>query len=271
MEERNTETTGAMNPAIIVSANPVAMAEQAAAEFLRLSEQAIKERGVFLACLSGGSTPVLLYDLLADADLYFEKSVFFFGDERDVPPDHPESNYRLACEHLFRSDKGKSSTIYRWHTEMRDREETAFEYETTILRVSNQFNSVIQRDNFPVPRFDLILLGIGEDGHTASLFPHTTALHESQRIAVANFVDRMGIWRYTLTFPAINNARNIIFLAAGEKKAEAVRMAVTGKADISDIPAAGVRPVEGNITWFLDEESAMLISAEVEKFQHQAK
>lgn len=259
MEERDTETESDLKPAIIVSADGTALAEQAMAEFLRLADDALHRRGVFLACLSGGSTPALLYDLLAESDLAFDRTVFFFGDERDVPPDHPQSNYRLACEHLFRSASSKKAEVYRWRTEIGDHDSVAVEYQSTIIRIAASHGATIDTEFGTTPRFDVILLGIGADGHTASLFPHTNALSERQRIAVANFVPQLDAWRYTLTFSAINSARDVLFLAAGPTKSEAVRKVIKGGAEVSQVPAAGVRPINGKITWFLDQASAALI------------
>lgn len=260
MEERNTETKGRMRPAVIISSDAEALAEQASAEFLRLANDAISKRGVFLALLSGGSTPAGTYRLLATSDLDFERTHFFIGDERDVPPDSAESNYRFIREHLFSNQRSRAGKLYRWLTEKSDRNKIAAKYESEMMAAASSADAVVDFNGLKVPRFDLILLGIGTDGHTASLFPQTEALHEARRLAVPNFVPGLAQWRFTVTFPLINNARDVMFLAAGREKAEPVSRVIAGNADFTEVPASGVRPVCGNVFWFVDEGAASMIN-----------
>lgn len=259
MEERNTETKGRMRPAVIISSDADALAEQAAAEFLRLANDAISRRGVFLALLSGGSTPAGTYRLLATSDLDFGRAQFFIGDERDVPPESSASNYRFIREHLLSTERSRAGKLYRWLTEKSDRNKIAAKYESEIMAAASSADAAVDFNGLRVPRFDLILLGIGTDGHTASLFPKTEALHEARRLAVPNFVPQLKQWRFTVTFPLINNARDVLFLASGREKAGPVSRVIAGNADFTEIPASGVRPVRGNVIWFIDEGAASKI------------
>ncbi len=227
---------------IVVSKDPDELASRAAAEFERLANEAIRERGSFTVALSGGSTPLLLYRHLRDASITWEQVFFYFGDERNVPPDEDASNFKGANKSLFRPLLIREDNIFRWRTELQTPLEVADDYEQTLQKLSDD-----------LPRFDLVLLGMGADGHTASLFPGTDALDETQRLAVANGVPQLGSWRFTLTYPVINNARNAMFLVAGEDKADTVKEVVEGD---SDLPAKLVQPESGKLTWYLDQSSA---------------
>jgi len=227
---------------IRVSKDPDELASQAAAEFARLAGEAIRERGSFTVALSGGSTPLLLYRHLLGTSVDWERVFFYFGDERNVPPDEDASNFKGANKSLFRPLRIREDNIFRWRTEIGTPLEVADDYERTLRNLSAD-----------LPRFDLILLGMGTDGHTASLFPGTDALNETERFAVANWVPQLGSWRFTLTYRVINNARNVIFLAAGEDKAERLKEVFEGD---TDLPAKAVRPTDGNLAWYLDRSSA---------------
>lgn len=225
----------------------------AAAKFISLARAAIKKSGKFSVALAGGSTPKELYKLLATekfrALVDWTKIYFFFGDERNVSPDDAESNYRMANENLLEPLKIKAENIFRWQTESGNAEAIAEEYEKTI---GNFFG--LRENEFP--RFDLILLGMGEDGHTVSLFPFTNALSEREKIAVANRVEKLNTTRLTLSFAAINNAENIMFLVGGEKKAEILREVLLGETEPEKYPSQSVKPASGNLFWVLDEKSA---------------
>ncbi|MBA2620915.1 MAG: 6-phosphogluconolactonase [Acidobacteria bacterium] len=229
----------------------------AAAKFVSLARDAIKNKGRFSVALAGGSTPKGLYKLLATdkfcALLDWTKIYFFFGDERNVLPFDAESNFRMANENLLQPLKIGAGNIFRWQTELQNAETIAEKYEQTL---KNFFN--LRENEFP--RFDLILLGMGEDGHTASLFPFTEALNEKNKIAVADRVEKLNTTRLTLSFPLINNAANIMFLVSGENKAEVLRAVLLGETEPEKYPSQNVKPKNGNLFWLLDEQAAQLLA-----------
>jgi 6-phosphogluconolactonase len=227
---------------VVISKNADELASRAAAEFARLAMDAIRERGEFLVALSGGSTPLLLYKHLMDAAIDWERVFFYFGDERNVGPDEDASNFKGANKALFRPLRIREDHIFRWKTELGTPHEVADDYEQTLRGFGQD-----------LPRFDLILLGMGADGHTASLFPGTDALNEIGRFAAANWVPQLGSWRFTLTYPVINNARNVIFLTAGENKAERIKEVIEGD---TELPAKLVLPRNGQLSWYLDRSAA---------------
>src|SRR5262245_36302141 len=187
---------------------------EAAQEFQRAAQSAIAGRGRSAVALSGGNTPRAVFSLLAEqhsADLFWDRIHIFFGDERYVPPDHPESNYRMANEALLSRVRIPAENVHRFHTEL-DPESAAKDYET---RLQTFFR---EPDQSP-PRFDLVMLGLGEDGHTASLFPGTSAPNETTRFVVAVWVEKFKMYRLTLTLPVLNHSAEVLFLVAGPSKA----------------------------------------------------
>lgn len=233
-------------------------------KFIRIGNAAIGANGRFTIALAGGSTPKSLYRLLASEpfknQIDWKKVFFFFGDERNVSPDDEASNFRMANENLFAPLRIAGGNIFRWETERRDAEITAFNYEYTLRKFFDAAEiTVANFDDFDLPRFDLILLGIGADGHTASLFPFTEALNETKRIAVANRVEKLNTTRLTVTFPVINSAANVIFLVSGAEKSETVKEILQGEAQPERFPAQSVRPETGNLFWLLDEKAAALL------------
>ena len=224
-----------------------------AAKFASLARAAILKSGRFTVALAGGSTPKGLYQLLASekfrALVDWSRVYFFFGDERNVSPDDAESNFRMARESLLEPLKISAENIFRGRTELEDAEKIAEDYERTI---KNFFD--LRAGEFP--RFDLILLGMGDDGHTASLFPFTNALSEREKIAAANAVEKLNATRLTLTFPAINNAANVMFLVVGEGKAEVLRAVLEGENEPLKYPSQNVKTRDGNLFWLLDEAAA---------------
>jgi 6-phosphogluconolactonase len=229
---------------VLIKSNVEELNKAAAGLFVAASIESNALRGKFSVALSGGSTPRGLYLLLA-SDKYrskidWSKTTLFFGDERNVPPDSDQSNYRMAAEALLSPLKIPAKNIHRWETE-RGPVEAAADYEIKL------------RSNGPL---DLVLLGLGADAHTASLFPNTDALHEKEKFAVANWVEKLDDHRLTMTFPAINATRETIFLVAGGDKAEAVASVLEGKSRAKEYPAQGVKPTSGNLTWLLDEPAA---------------
>lgn len=214
--------------------------------FFELAHKAIHERGWFDALLSGGSTPRAVYQWLAEHGdmLDWHRVRLFFGDERPVPPDHADSNYRMAKEAMLDALDHYGVTTYRIEAEWPPHEAAA-RYGATLKTM------------FPgdFPRFDLAYLGLGADAHTASLFPNTRAIYEEERWFVANEV-QPDEWRITATPPVINNARQIAFLVTGASKAEAVRQVLEAERLINIYPAQIVAPYHGHVRWMLDQAAA---------------
>lgn len=235
----------------------------AAEKFVEIANDAIEKYSSFAVSLAGGSTPKSLYKLLSSEKfkdkIDWEKVFFFFGDERNVLPDADESNFKMANDNLFEPLQIKDKNIFRWETELRDAKEIAMKFEKQIKVFFVTKTEQPAHANCS-DRFDLILLGMGDDGHTASLFPYTEALHETEKIAVANFVEKLNDWRFTLTFPTINNARNIMFLVAGKEKAETLRDVLEGELQPEKLPAQNIRPTDGNLFWLIDKNVAELLS-----------
>ena len=234
----------------------------AAEKFVEIANKAIKNRGQFTVALAGGSTPKSLYHLLASEEFRDEidwsKAYFFFGDERNVLLSDAESNFRMANENLFAPLKIAETNIFRWQTEFENAEKTAENYQASV---KNFFNS----PNGDFPEFDLILLGMGADGHTASLFPETSALAENEKIAVSNYVEKLETIRFTLTFPAINNARNVMFLVKSADKAETLRDVLEGEFQPEKLPSQNIKFATGNLFWLCDAESAALLKSRTNK------
>ena len=215
--------------------------------------------------LSGGSTPRDLYALLASpefaAQVDWTRVHFYWGDERAVPPDHPDSNYRMTQEVLLSRVHPPPENVHRILAELPPAD-AARAYETTIHETL--FQSPDRQGKDPpgkYPRFDLVLLGLGANGHTASLFPHTAVLHEATRWVAAEYVEEVKMYRITLTAPAINAAENILFLVAGADKAVTVRAVLYGEYRPEELPAQLIRPSAGHIVWLLDRDAANQLSA----------
>jgi 6-phosphogluconolactonase len=227
--------------------------QAAATEFAALATQAVDFRGRFTVALSGGSTPKSLYVLLASnsiSKIPWDKTYFFFGDERHVPPDDPESNYRMARVTGLLA-RVPADHVFRVHTEQKDADTAARAYEETL----RQFFA-LQPGEFP--RFDLVLLGLGPDGHTASLFPGTSALNENIRLVVANWVDKFQSYRITLTLPVLNHAACAVFLVSGADKASTVREVLRN--DQANLPSQKVHPANGRLLWLMDRGAASMLS-----------
>ncbi|HEY2586840.1 MAG TPA: 6-phosphogluconolactonase [Tepidisphaeraceae bacterium] len=234
-------------PEIKVMPDPAALAAEGAERFVNVAREAIAERGQFAVALAGGHTPEAMFRLLAQepyrSRVEWEKVQAFFGDERFVPPDSDQSNYRMARETLLSHVPVPGDNVYRIRGEI-DPNEAAIEYGQML------------KDKFGDGGLDLILLGMGPDGHTASLFPGTEALHETKHRAVANFVPKLNTWRVTLTAPFINRARHVLFLVAGADKAERVSEILEGPRDPERLPSQLIQPVDGTLTWILDAAAA---------------
>ena len=226
---------------VIRSKNFVA---EAAAFILEQARKAIVERSEFRIALSGGNTPAPVYARIAAEghDLPWDRIRFTFGDERCVPPDDSQSNFRMARENLFAPAAVPEKSIMRMRGEI-DPKIAAHEYKQQLDAVSAQHGE-------PIYQHDLILLGLGDDGHTASLFPGTGALEEMTRTVVANFVPKLNRWRLTFTFPLINRGRHILFLVGASKSSELIERVLQGD---RQFPAARVNPSAGEITWIIGD------------------
>lgn len=218
--------------------------------FVESAKKILSKQKNFSVALSGGSTPKSLYQLLASEQyknkIEWQKVLMFFGDERCVSPENEQSNFRMANETLLSKITIPKENIFRLRGEI-EPQKSAAEYEKKIKQTLGEN-----------PCFDLILLGLGDDAHTASLFPETDALDEISKLVIANFVAKFSAFRLTFTFPLINSAANILFLATGEKKSFAVKNVLTEKSE--KFPASLVNPQEGKCFWFLDKPAASLIS-----------
>jgi 6-phosphogluconolactonase len=234
--------------------DPRALAEDAAKRFVAWSFTARHEASSLSVALSGGTTPHALYTVLASApyrtQVNWSRIDFYFGDERAVPPNHPDSNYRQACDTLFRPNGVASEQVHRMRAEIKDLDEAAELYTTELMAVVDE----------GLPRFDLVFLGLGSDGHTASLFPNNTGLYERGRW-VAPILDapKPPPRRLTLTVPVFNNARQVIFLVSGKDKAAAVREVLRGSAPAGQYPAKLIKPCVGRVLWLLDEQAGSLL------------
>jgi 6-phosphogluconolactonase len=229
----------------------------AADEVVQAAKEAVAARGRFTIALSGGSTPKSLYNLLATnakSILPWEHMFFFWGDERHVPPTDPESNYRMADESMLSKIPVAAGNIFRVPAENPDAAVAADAYEQTLRKFF-----VLEPGQFP--RFDLILLGLGPDGHTASLFPGTLALHEKSRLVVANWVEKFKTSRITFTLPVLNAARLVTFLVSGTDKAEALKNVLEGNAPGEQYPSKLVRPEDGELIWLVDRAAASGLSS----------
>lgn len=236
---------------------PLDLFQAAADEVIRAATEAVAQRGRFTIALSGGSTPRNMYTLIAanaSAGLPWDRMFFFFGDERHVPPDDPESNYRMASEALLSKVPTPAANIFRIPAENPDAAAAAQAYHQTL----ENFFSVAPGE---FPRFDLILLGLGPDGHTASLFPETAALQERSRFVVANWVEKLNTSRITLTLPVLNAARVVAFLVSGMDKAAVLHEVLEGDVPDEKYPSRLVRPTAGKLIWFVDRAAASELSA----------
>ena len=240
-----------------IFASPEEAARAVARYFVELNQKTVAKSNGFTVALSGGSTPKLLYELLADPrepfrdQIVWNKSYFYFTDERNVPGDHPDSNYRMAYEALFAHVP--KTQIIRIPTE-KPPAEAAQVYEDALIEMYGP----------ELPDLDLVLLGMGEDGHTASLFPYSPALKETERLVVAPWVEQLDAYRITMTLPVLNNAHSVVFLVTGAAKAEIIREVVSfdrrhyKNPDL--YPAQAVCPTNGEVSWFVDEAAARLCS-----------
>ena len=227
-----------------------------AERWIILSDQVIAARGQFHVALTGGSTPRRLYEILASAEFVdrvaWRQVHIYFGDERCVPPDHVDSNFRMANEALLRHVPIPAEQIHRMQGEISDAHEAARAYVDILVT-----HAPIGADGNV--KFDLVLLGLGTDGHIASLFPATPILQEREQLAAAVYVEKLQSWRISVTLPTINNARQILMLVAGEAKAEIVRLALEKEPQSPPLPVQMIAPA-GGMDWYLDQAAAQQIA-----------
>lgn len=239
--------------------NPQALARAAAESFVQSFEQSIQDHGFFSVALSGGSTPQALYQILAGEPYQtmvdWARVHFFWGDERCVPPNHPDSNFLKANQALLIPVGVPSENVHRIPAELTP-EVAASTYEETLLKFFSGLQNESERYD---PRFDLVLLGMGDDGHTASLFPGTPAIHEIKRWTAAQYIDKLAAWRITLTPALLNRAKKVIFLVAGASKSDALQHVIYGAYQPDRYPAQIIRPDRGELLWLIDETAASLL------------
>jgi 6-phosphogluconolactonase len=242
-----------------VFASPSATARAAAKFFSDAAVKAATDRGIARIAISGGTTPKSMFQLLADPAEPFLKQVpwdrieLYWVDERCVPPDDPESNYRMTKEALLSKVPLPAERVHRMEGEL-DPEVAAARYESVI-------RNTFRLEGAETPTFDLVLLGMGDDGHTASLFPHTEALNELSRLVVPNHVPQKDAWRITLTWPVINQGREVAFLIEGEEKAQVLHDVFLGAYQPETYPSQIIRPASGRLTLLLDAAAAAKLPA----------
>jgi 6-phosphogluconolactonase len=243
--------------AYILKDNP-AIARRAAEKFIELAKSAVKRKGSFTVALSGGSTPKLLYSLLATdaglrAQVPWDKMQLFFGDERHVGPDDPQSNFKMASETMITKAPLKPEQVHRMKGEYPDAEQAAKEYEQDL-------RAHFRLKEAELPRLDLVLAGMGEEGHTLSLFPGTKALHAQGRAVVHNWIGKLYTERITMTAAAANNAEMILFMVAGKEKALALKAVLEGPYEPDQLPAQLLQPTNGKLLWLVDETAGSMLS-----------
>jgi len=242
-----------------VVADASAIARSGAELFAAAAKEAVAQRGRFVVALAGGKTPAAMYELLAsDTSLRgavpWSQCYFFFGDERHVPPDHQDSNYRMADQTLLSRLSLGAPQVFRIKAELEDANRAAFEYEEAI-------RGFFRLSPDQAPRFDLVMLGLGPDGHTASLFPGTRALQERVRLVTANWVGQFNAYRITMTVPVLNEAARVMLSVQGPDKARALEAVLHGPYEPWQLPAQLVQPKNGTVTWLIDRSAGALLTA----------
>jgi len=242
-----------------VEPDAAALARRAAQYIVEMVDEAVDRQGRARIAISGGSTPKAAFELLGDPGLpwrgrmQWDKLDLYWVDERCVPPDDPESNYRMTREALLDRVALRPEQIHRMEGEL--------EPEVAAARYESELRNSFRLEGAESPRFDLVALGMGDDGHTASLFPNTEVLHEMRRLVAANHVPQKNAWRITLTWPVINHARSVFFLIAGEDKAQVLSEVLTGPQDPDRLPSQLIWPASGILTLILDRAAAALLPA----------
>jgi 6-phosphogluconolactonase len=235
-----------------------AIANRCAQKFVEIAAAAVKEKGSFDVALAGGSTPKTLYGLLVNdpalrARVPWDKMHLFFGDERHVGPSDAQSNFSMAQETMISKSPLKPEQVTRIKGECPEAEDAAKEYERDL-------RAYFKLSDGQFPRFDLVLLGMGSEGHTLSIFPGTKAVRENRRIAVHNWVGKVLMDRITLTAPAVNNARNVIFMVTGADKAPALTAVLERFYEPDQLPAQLIQPVNGTLLWLVDTAAGSMLT-----------
>ena len=248
-----------MNREVQILPDAAAIARRAAERIIESAAAAVKERGVFTISLAGGSTPKTLYTLLATDSAFkskmpWDKTQFFFGDERHVPPDDSESNFRMANESMLSKLSLKPEQVLRIKAEYDDAEKAAKEYEQTL-------RSSFKLSDGQLPRFDVLLLGMGDEGHTLSLFPGTKALHDNGRLVMTNWVGKFFTTRITTTAPVASNSALVIFMITKADKALALKAVLEGPYEPEQLPSQLIQPKNGKLLWLLDTTAASKLAA----------
>jgi 6-phosphogluconolactonase len=242
-----------MDPEIKVLPDAAGIAHEAAERIVAAANRAAEDGRSFSIALSGGSTPKALFELLAGPShksrIEWPRVEVFFGDERTVPPDHKDSNYRMANEALLSKVPIPGDNVYRMAGELEPHE------------AAKQYGQML-KEKFGEGGLDLVLLGMGDDGHTASLFPETEALNETKHRCVANFVPKLSTWRITLTAPFINRSKDVMFLVSGASKSARLQEVLEGPRDPRRLPSQLIQPTDGQLTWLIDAPAAGMIADE---------
>ncbi len=248
-----------MDREIRILADGTAIAKRAAQEFVQAATAAVRAKGSFNVALAGGSTPKALYSFLVSdpalrSQVPWDKLHLFFGDERHVPPDHPDSNFRMAMESMISKSPLKPEQVTRIKGEYPDAEKAALEYEKAL----RDYFKLKDGDN---PRFDLVLAGMGNEGHTLSLFPGTKALHADGRLVARNWIGKLYTERITLTAPAASNSAEVIFMVTGADKALALKAVLEGPFEPEQLPAQLLQPKNGKLLWLVDSTAGSMLTS----------
>jgi 6-phosphogluconolactonase len=243
---------------IRILADGTAIAKRAAQVFVQAAEVALRAKGSFNMALAGGSTPKALYGLLVNdptlrSQVPWDKMHLFFGDERHVAPDHADSNFRMVTEVMISKAPLKTEQVFRIKGEYPDTNQAALEYENAV-------REYFKLKDGEYPRFDLVLAGMGSEGHALSLFPGTKALHADGRVVVRNWIGKLYAERITLTAPAASNAAQIIFMVTGADKAPALKAVLEGPFEPEQLPAQLLQPQNGKLLWLVDTAAGSMLS-----------
>jgi 6-phosphogluconolactonase len=247
-----------VNREVQILPDGAAIASRAAEKIIQAASVAVKQRGAFTISLAGGSTPKALYGLLAtdpvfNSQMPWDKTQFFFGDERHVPPDHSESNYRMANESMLSKVPLRPEQVHRVKGEVQDAEKAALEYEQTL-------RSHFKLAPGQLPRFDVVLLGMGDEGHTLSLFPGTKALHDNGRLVMSNWIGKLYTERVTITAPVANNSGLAMFMVTKADKALALKGVLEGPYEPEQLPSQLIQPKNGELLWLVDTAAGSKLS-----------
>jgi 6-phosphogluconolactonase len=250
-----------MKPEIKIAGDRAELTRMTAALLLNLAKRAVQAEERCTIALSGGSTPKDVYALLADdvklsAEFPWKDTYFFWGDERHVPPDHDESNYRMANQAMLSKVPIPAANVHRIKAENPDAAAAARDYERELRKF-------FQLPTGRVPRLDIALMGMGPEGHTASLFPGTKALREKKRLVVSNWIGKLYTDRITMTAPVLNRARHVVFIVAGDDKALALKAVLEGRHEPDQLPAQLIHPTKGRLLWLLDPSAARYLGKEI--------